>query len=392
MSRLACVWAPHLPAQLEQQRLRRPRQPLIVRQEGIVLDASEQVAAQGVQPGDPLAQALARAPEALLVEADLPRYRQAWDEALTALALHSPAVEDDSLGLAYIEAQGMGALYGDEGVWCRALRGALQEHPGLSALVGVASAKFTAWMAAQRSAPWRGYTLAEDDAAFLAPLAVDCLELPLEAQRRLRMLGIATLGDLARLPANAVAEQFGPECLTAHRRAAGRDDRPLQGRRRQLLTARHAFELPEARGEALLALLQRLGQRLFAELNEAHLVARRLQVRFELAGGESWSKSAWASEGLGPQRLQGLLAGLLRELQRAHRDDEGVLAIELQLTALEATDGRQLQLFAQMEDRYRLAEALDRLAHKHPGDSVLQAQPHLPDDELVAERYRLRRR
>ena len=73
-------------------------------------------------------------------------------------------------------------------------------------------------------------------------------------------------------------------------------------------------------------------------------------------------------------------------------DDEGVLAIELQLTALEATDGRQLQLFAQMEDRYRLAEALDRLAHKHPGDSVLQAQPHLPDDELVAERYRLRRR
>jgi nucleotidyltransferase/DNA polymerase involved in DNA repair len=390
MSRIGCIWMPHWVAQLEQRRRPNPRQPLIVRQEGVVLDASAQVAQRGVAPGDPLAQALARAPDALLVAADLPHYRQAWEEAVATLSLHSPAVEEEGWGLAYVEAAGLGALYGSEAAWCQALRHDLQERPGVQALIGVAAGKFTARVAAEGSPPWRGFTLVEGrDAVFLAPLTLDLLDLKDETRRRLQVLGIATLGALARLPANAVVEQFGPECLPLHRWAAGRDERPLQGRRRQALAVAHAFELPEARQEALLYVLQALGRSLLEELAESWLGARQLQARFELAGGQVWCKTIWAHEGLGPTMLRGLLEAALRELQHAGLEGEGVAAIELQLTGIEPPGGRQLQLFTQMEDRYRLAETLGKLAKRHAADSVVQAQAHLTTDDIIAARYRL---
>jgi len=137
----------------------------------------------------------------------------------------------------------------------------------------------------------------------------------------------------------------------------------------------------------LLHLLQQLAQRLFAELGESRLGAKRLQARFELAGGQVWNKASWASEGLGPLMLPGLLDALLRELQQAGKDSEGVTAIELQLTCLEPAGGRQLQLFTQMEDRYRLHTALGKLARKHASGSVVQAEPRLASDEVIAARY-----
>lgn len=391
MSRLACVWMPHLIAQLEQCRLSSLRQPLIVREGDLVLDVSAQAAQCGVLVGDSLVQALARAPEALLVEADLPRYCQAWEEVVDIVSRYSPSMEEERWGIAYLEAEGMGALYNGEEAWIQVLRHSLHEYLGVQALVGVAGNKFTSRVAAQSSPDWRGYTLVQGaDAAFLAPLSIEWLPLSGEVQRRLRLLGITTLGGLARLPASAVAEQFGPECLEAHRWAMGHDNRPLLGRRRQVLVSTHAFELPEVRREALLYLLDRLLKRLLAELSAEHLSARCLQARFELAGGQIWSKSTWANEGLGPQLLPGLLDAMLRELEHAPVKSEGVMAIELQLTALESAGGRQLQLFTQLEDRYRLRETLDKLAKKHVGDTIWQVQPALLDDEVAAAHYQLR--
>jgi hypothetical protein len=88
--------------------------------------------------------------------------------------------------------------------------------------------------------------------------------------------------------------------------------------------------------------------------------------------------------------LRGLLEAALRELQHDGLEAEGVAAIELQVTGIEPPGGRQLQLFTQMEDRYHLAETLDKLAKRHAADSVVQAQAHLTADDIIAARYRLR--
>ena len=133
-ARIACVWVPHLPAQIERRRVEEER-PLLVVEAGRVLDACPQASARGVRPR--VARALARCPGARVVEAAPDRYRAAWEMALSRLAAHSPTVEDARKGVAYLEARGMGALYGDERAWCQTLREALAQTD-LDARLGVA--------------------------------------------------------------------------------------------------------------------------------------------------------------------------------------------------------------------------------------------------------------
>ena len=67
-------------------------------------------------------------------------------------------------------------------------------------------------MQAARRAPAGGFLDVVEGRieAFLAAQPVDVLPVPEEMLRRLRLLGIETLGGLAALPRSALAAQFGP--------------------------------------------------------------------------------------------------------------------------------------------------------------------------------------
>ena len=70
-----------------------------------------------------------------------------------------------------------------------------------------------------------------EEAAFLAPLPLETLPLPLPARLALQRLGVRTLGGYARLPANSVAHRYGELGRQAHRLAQGLDDTPLRPQR-----------------------------------------------------------------------------------------------------------------------------------------------------------------
>src|SRR6266481_5588462 len=94
---------------------------------------------------------------------------------------------------------------------------------GRTVRLGYGLGKFVAWVAATRSKP--------DDAvivplggekAFLASQPISVLPLDADTHRRLRQLGIRTLGALAALPEEAVTAQFGAMGRRLWRLAAGR--------------------------------------------------------------------------------------------------------------------------------------------------------------------------
>ncbi|NLD42766.1 MAG: hypothetical protein GX657_04640, partial [Chloroflexi bacterium] len=170
-----------------------------------------------------------------------------------ALAAHTPAVEwslEDPARF-YLDAEGMGARYGDEAAWCRAVLAAVRDAGGAEIEVrhvrlGVANARFAAQVAAQSALASPGYrVVAEPDARFLAGQALEWLPLDPESRRRLHLYGIRTIGGLAALPAAAAVEQLGPESLTAWQWANGQDARPVVGRRCQTFIASHLYEEPE---------------------------------------------------------------------------------------------------------------------------------------------------
>ncbi|MFH1084270.1 MAG: hypothetical protein V1772_00705, partial [Chloroflexota bacterium] len=185
-SRLACLRVPHLMAQVEQRRAGdQDGRPLLVCQGEVVRDACALASAQGVRAGEALRRALARCPTARVVPAEPRRYQEAWQAALERLALHTPAVEDARQGVAYLEARGLGALYGGEGAWCQAALAEVRQATDLVARMGVAGTRFATWVAACTSALPPGFEgVASDTGAFLAPFSVRWLPLSAETLRR----------------------------------------------------------------------------------------------------------------------------------------------------------------------------------------------------------------
>ena len=129
---------------------------------------------------------------------------------------------------------------------------------------------------------------------FLAPLSVALLRrrLPDAWQRvtlpdTLERLGIRTLGELAALPDDAVADRFGEPGLVAMRMARGGEE-PLRPRpAREDIAER--IELPEAAsGPQLERTLELLVDRLLANPARRGRALRRLRLAAGLVAGGGW--------------------------------------------------------------------------------------------------------
>ncbi len=209
--------------------------------------------AYGVHAGMRLGEALARCPRLMLVPPDPAGVADFWERLLVRLESIGAAVEPERPGLVCFDAAGLLRLHGGlEGVLAAARR-ALKTP----ARFGVASSRFAAVAAATKARVRRpeivpgttaGGSGARDRArAYLAPLPVALLrarpalaDLPDALER----LGVGTLGELAKLPAAALADRFGANGLLAHDLASGGDGALRPRPAAEFL--RESLELPEA--------------------------------------------------------------------------------------------------------------------------------------------------
>jgi protein ImuB len=137
----------------------------------------------------------------------------------------SPRVEDAGGGVAYLDLQGLGALFESESKLANALaQRALQI--GLEAQIGVAGSKVAAHLAA-RDGGGVAVIPPGEEWSFLAPVPVSLLEPSRALAETLQRWGIRTIGDLATLPATAVGTRLGPEGVRLVARARGEDEYQL---------------------------------------------------------------------------------------------------------------------------------------------------------------------
>lgn len=187
----------------------------------IVLACSRLAWAHGVRIGMTATAARLRSPEIQIVTADAATERETVRAIGDALLAIAPTVDLGgrvSTGGAHlamyaeVPAKTRGAAFGE-----RLLE--LVDELGLTARIGIADDRFTAWVAAAHGAPIKeapGTTPAADErgviavprggsAAFLAPRPLSLLAISPEVQHMLEALGVRTLGEFAALPAPSVA-------------------------------------------------------------------------------------------------------------------------------------------------------------------------------------------
>ena len=343
----------------------------------IVGEASGAAEAFGVRAGMRLAEALSRCPALALVAADPVRAEAVWERSLRRMEGLGAAVEPARPGEAFFALEPLCGLYGSIAAVLARARRAL----GPPARLGAGPNRLCAHAAATRMRARRPAVIVTEPAAWrlLAGLPVAALRDRLGDERRrgweeaafidsLERLGVRTLGELAALPAEAVADRFGEPGLRALRLARGVDE-PLRPRRpNEELVER--LGLPEAAsGQQLERALGLLIERLLAHPARAGRTIRRLRLEARLAAGGGWRSEVVLRAALAsPERLRLAITPRLGELPGP--------ATSLALRALElgreAGDQAPLRRSPSEERRGRLGEAVRQARAAAGRDAILQ--------------------
>ncbi|WP_258165047.1 DNA polymerase IV [Alicyclobacillus acidocaldarius] len=196
---------------------------------GIVVTASYEARARGVKPPMPVHQALARCPELILVRPDFRLYRAYARQVFAIVREFTPDVEIVSIDECYADVTRVPG--GDRPVdLARAIQARLLDSLGLPSSIGVAPNKFLAKMASDMKKPMGITELRTDHIrSLLWPLAIEHMHgVGPSTAKRLRRLGILTIGDLAVQSFDVLARALGPRAAELKARANGIDPRPLE--------------------------------------------------------------------------------------------------------------------------------------------------------------------
>ena len=353
----------------------------------VIGEASGAAEAFGIRAGMRLGEALARCPTLVLLAPEPARADAIWEGSLRRLEGIGAAVEPGWPGAAFFAVESLRGLYGPPvAVLSRARR-----TLGPPARLGAGPSRLVAYAAATRSRPRRPPPIVTGDVAarLLARLPVSTLRefLPEEVIGIdvLERLGVRTLGDLASLPATAVADRFGEQGLRALRMARGVSE-PLRPRRPpQELVER--IELPEAASGAQLdRAIELLIERLLANSARQDRSVRRLRLEARLAAGGSWRvEVTMRSASADPERLRLALAPKLERLPGP--------ASELGLRSLElgprAHDQPALERSPAQQRRSRLGEAVRQARTAAGRDAVMRVIEVDPDSRVPERRAML---
>ena len=282
---------------------------------------SREAARMGVKPGMSLRLAHILSPEALFMAAQPPKYLGASSEISDILTDFTHLIEPEELWLypSSTRQKDAQSLTG----WNRAtgrslparfsldleslpaneaqslakeMGSAVRHHAKLSPSVGLAENPFAAHVAATLTQPNHARTiLPGEEAQFLSSQSVHFLPLEKESARRLSLLGIRTLGQLAALPKSTLYAQFGSEFASIYQMAQGYVNgtgldvfaplRPLSQEKRERVA--HNFEEPISNLLILERVISRLASHLAGRLQAAKLEVRTIRLSMEIENSPS---------------------------------------------------------------------------------------------------------
>jgi protein ImuB len=328
---------------------------------------------------------------------------EATERIVRGLEAIGAGVESERAGEAFFVVDGLRGLHGGSSLAVLAAAESAARSDSTPVRVASAPTRFAAFAAALRGEGGGGFGPAGETKspprvrperlrAFLARLPVELL--PSRFGRReaevgemvvaLERLGVRTLGALARLSADQVADRFGPLGLRALRLARGEEE-PLRPRTPQEELAEQ-IELPEGTaGRQLDRALELLVDRLLAAPARRGRTLIGLRLGALLAGGGSWS----VDQGLGRPSAS---ARVLRTVLVPRLEGLPGPAEALRLRALgfgpAARDQLELSVGGEEPRRRRLGEAVREVRAAQGAEALLRILP-VDAASRVPERWAL---
>lgn len=315
---------------------------------GVVLAASYEAKAFGIQTAMGGAQARRLCPRAVVVPPRMSAYSEASTAVFEVFADTTPLVEGISIDEAFLDVGGLARLSGTPIEIATRLRQNVRDRVGLAITVGVARTKFLAKVASGIAKPDGVLSVPPDgELAFLHPLPIEKLwGVGRVTAAKLRDRHLFTVGEVAKLPERELVAMLGPGSgRHLHALAHNRDPRRVQvGRRRRSMGAQRALarsHLGLAEIDAsLVALVDRVSRRLRAAGRLCRTVVLRLRFDdFSRATRSHTLPSSTDSTATLVAAARTLLAGAATLIL-----ESGLTLVGVSLTNLDDADAAQREL------------------------------------------------
>ena len=191
----------------------------------IILAKSGPAKKYGIQTGEPLFLALEKCPDLVVVPPDYELYVEASRHFVNMLRQFSPAVEQYSIDEAWVDMTGTERLWGAPRLAAEQMRQKILDELGFTVNIGISSNKLLAKMAGDFEKPNKVHTLfPEEMPDKFWPLPVrDLFLVGAATERKLKKIGIRTIGDLAHADSALLRKRLGKHGETIWHYANGRN-------------------------------------------------------------------------------------------------------------------------------------------------------------------------
>ena len=347
----------------------------------IILAKSGPAKKYGIQTGEPLFQALEKCPDLEVIQPDYELYVEASRHFVAMLRQFSPAVEQYSIDEAWVDMTGTERLWGAPRLAAEKMRQRIWEELGFTVNVGISSNKLLAKMAGDFEKPNKVHTLfPEEIQEKFWPLPVRDLFLVGSAtEKKLNLLGIYTIGDLAKTEVQTLKRRLGKHGETIWHFANGRNadmvtPEPAEnkGYSNSVTTARDIVTAADAH-QVLLSLCETVAMRMRRDGKSGGCISIHLRTN-EFRHFSHQSKLHGATN-----MTEELFRQACRIFDEAWDRITPLRQLGVQVTHLAQEPYQQYDLFsgvspARYERKLRLDEAVDALRDKFGEDIIRRAK------------------
>lgn len=365
----------------------------------IILAKSVPAKKFGIQTGEPLFQAQEKCPELVIVQPDYELYVEASRHFVNMLRQFSPVVEQYSIDEAWVDMTGTERLWGSPRLAAEKMRRRIWEELGFTVNVGISSNKLLAKMAGDFEKPNKVHTLfPEEVEEKFWPLPVrDLFLVGAATERKLKMMGIDTIGDLAHADIRLLKKRLGKHGETIWHFANGRNADAVtpepaenKGYGNSTTTARDVTTTDDAH-RVILSLCETVGMRLRRDGKCGSCITVHLRTKefhhFSHRGMLSGATNITTE----------LFEASCRIFDEAWDRVTPLRQLGVQVTRLSNEPYRQFDLFSglspqQYERRIKLDETVDALRDRFGEDIIRRAKfARTPDGHMAGGLSKARR-
>jgi DNA polymerase IV len=344
---------------------------------GVVLAASYEAKAFGVQTAMGGRAARRLCPHAVVVRPRMSAYSEASKAVYRVFDDLSPLVEGMSIDEAFLDVRGMRRLAGSPGEIAVRLRSEVRRRVGLPITVGIARTKFLAKVASGVAKPdGLLFVPPERELRFLHALPVERLwGVGDVTAARLRELGVSTVGQVAEMSESALVSVLGRALgRQLHALAHNRDPRRVApGRRRRSIGAQCALGRRRRAREDVDAVLLGLVDRVTRRMRTAHRIGRTVTLRLRFDDFARATRSFTLNEATAEtQAIFATARGLLAAEERLIRL-RGLTLVGVAVSNLTDDTPVQLPLPFERRSELELDLAIDEIRTRFGLDAIRRA-------------------